>query len=33
VPTKSADEARTWLRGEMETWKKITDEVKIDLTE
>ncbi len=33
VPTKSSDEARTWLRGEMETWKKITDEVKIDLTE
>jgi tripartite-type tricarboxylate transporter receptor subunit TctC len=33
VPTKSSDEARTWLKGEMETWKKITDEVKIDLTE
>lgn len=33
VPTKSSDEARTWLRGEMEAWKKITDEVKIDLTE
>jgi tripartite-type tricarboxylate transporter receptor subunit TctC len=33
VPTKSADEAKTWARGEMETWKKITDEVKIDLTE
>jgi tripartite-type tricarboxylate transporter receptor subunit TctC len=33
VPSKSADEAKGWLKGEMETWKKITDEVKIDLTE
>jgi tripartite-type tricarboxylate transporter receptor subunit TctC len=33
VPTKSSDEARTWLQGEMAAWKKITDEVKIDLTE
>jgi tripartite-type tricarboxylate transporter receptor subunit TctC len=33
VPTKSTDEAKTWIKGEMETWKKITDEVKIDLTE
>jgi tripartite-type tricarboxylate transporter receptor subunit TctC len=33
VPSASADEARGWLRGEMDAWKKITDEVKIDLTE
>jgi tripartite-type tricarboxylate transporter receptor subunit TctC len=33
VPTKTGEEARTWLKGEMEIWKKITDEVKIDLTE
>jgi tripartite-type tricarboxylate transporter receptor subunit TctC len=33
VPSKSSEEARTWLKAEMETWKKITDEVKIDLTE
>jgi tripartite-type tricarboxylate transporter receptor subunit TctC len=33
VPSASAEEARGWLRGEMEAWKKITDEVKIDLTE
>jgi tripartite-type tricarboxylate transporter receptor subunit TctC len=33
VPSASAEEARGWLRGEMDAWKKITDEVKIDLTE
>ena len=33
VPSKSSDEARTWLKDEMSAWKKITDEVKIDLTE
>ena len=33
VPSKSSEEAKTWLKGEMETWKKITEEVKIDLTE
>jgi tripartite-type tricarboxylate transporter receptor subunit TctC len=33
VPSKSADEAKTWLKGEIDAWKKITDEVKIDLTE
>ena len=33
VPSKSSEEARGWLKGEMEIWKKITDEVKIDLTE
>jgi tripartite-type tricarboxylate transporter receptor subunit TctC len=31
VPTKSLDEAKTWLAGEMTRWKKITDEVKIEI--
>jgi tripartite-type tricarboxylate transporter receptor subunit TctC len=30
VPTGSLDDAKTWLAGEMETWKKITQEVKIE---
>jgi tripartite-type tricarboxylate transporter receptor subunit TctC len=33
VPSKSVDEAKTWLTGEIATWKKITDAVKIDVTE
>ena len=33
VPSKSAEEAKTWLQGEIQTWKKITQEVKIDLSE
>ncbi|HEX2725188.1 MAG TPA: tripartite tricarboxylate transporter substrate binding protein [Beijerinckiaceae bacterium] len=33
VPSKSSDEAKTWLKGEIDSWRKITDEVKIDLTE
>jgi tripartite-type tricarboxylate transporter receptor subunit TctC len=33
VPSKSVDEAKTWLAGEIATWKKITDAVKIDVTE
>jgi len=33
VPNKTLDEARTWLRDEMDSWKKIVDEVKIDVTE
>jgi tripartite-type tricarboxylate transporter receptor subunit TctC len=33
VPSKSSEEAKAWLKGEMDAWKKITDEVKIDLTE
>jgi tripartite-type tricarboxylate transporter receptor subunit TctC len=33
VPSKSADEAKTWLAEEIALWKKITDEVKIDITE
>jgi len=32
-PTASLGEARTWLQGEIEHWQKITDEVKIDLTD
>jgi tripartite-type tricarboxylate transporter receptor subunit TctC len=33
VPSKSSDEAKTWLKTEVDSWRKITDEVKIDLTE
>jgi tripartite-type tricarboxylate transporter receptor subunit TctC len=33
VPSKSVDEAKTWLAGEMTTWQKITAAVKIDMTE
>jgi len=33
VPSKSQDEAKTWLKTEVDSWRKITDEVKIDLTE
>jgi tripartite-type tricarboxylate transporter receptor subunit TctC len=33
VPSKSVDEAKAWLAGEITTWKKITAAVKIDVTE
>jgi tripartite-type tricarboxylate transporter receptor subunit TctC len=33
VPTKSADEAKTWLAGEIAAWRKTTQDVKIDLSE
>jgi tripartite-type tricarboxylate transporter receptor subunit TctC len=33
VPTASLADARTWLDGEMDNWKKITQEVKIDIPE
>jgi tripartite-type tricarboxylate transporter receptor subunit TctC len=33
VPSKSVDEAKTWLAGEIATWRKITSEVKIETTE
>jgi tripartite-type tricarboxylate transporter receptor subunit TctC len=33
VPTGSLDEAKTWLAGEIAHWRKIIDEVKIDITE
>ena len=29
----SPDEAKTWLKGELDAWRKITKEVKIDLAE
>ena len=32
-PSESLDEAQTWLKGELDTWRKITSEVKIDLTD
>jgi tripartite-type tricarboxylate transporter receptor subunit TctC len=30
-PSDSLDEAQTWLKGEIVSWKKITTEIKIDL--
>ena len=33
VPSKSVDEAKTWLAGEIAAWKKITSEVKIEAAE
>ncbi|MFD2181966.1 Bug family tripartite tricarboxylate transporter substrate binding protein [Rhodoplanes azumiensis] len=33
VPSQSVAEAKTWLAGEMKTWKTIADEVKIELAE
>ncbi len=30
VPSASLSEAKTWLNGEMETWKKVLSEVKIE---
>jgi tripartite-type tricarboxylate transporter receptor subunit TctC len=33
VPTKSPEEARTWLAGEMSLWRGIVAEVKIDVPE
>jgi tripartite-type tricarboxylate transporter receptor subunit TctC len=31
VPSASADEAKTWLTGEIANWKKTTQEVKLDI--
>ena len=31
--SESLDEAKTWLKGELDTWRKITSEVKVDLAE
>ncbi len=31
--SESLDEAKTWLKGELDAWRKITSEVKIDLAE
>ncbi len=33
VPNASLDDAKTWLAGEIANWRKITGEVKIDITE
>lgn len=33
TPSASVEEAQTWLNSELGTWKKITSEVKIDLTD
>jgi tripartite-type tricarboxylate transporter receptor subunit TctC len=33
VPSKSVDEAKTWLRAEIGAWRKITSEVKIETAE
>jgi tripartite-type tricarboxylate transporter receptor subunit TctC len=33
VPTKSLDDAKAWLAGEMAAWKRIADEVKIEKAE
>lgn len=33
VPTHSLDEAKTWLADEIRNWRKITEEVKIDIPE
>ena len=30
VPNASPADAKTWLAGEMDTWRKITSEVKIE---
>ncbi len=32
-PTASLEEARTWLQAELEKWRKITSEIKVDLTD
>jgi tripartite-type tricarboxylate transporter receptor subunit TctC len=31
-PNESLEESKTWLNNELETWRKITAEVKIDLS-
>jgi tripartite-type tricarboxylate transporter receptor subunit TctC len=33
VPNASLDDARKWLTGEIDAWRKITSEVKIDITD
>jgi tripartite-type tricarboxylate transporter receptor subunit TctC len=32
-PNESLEESQKWLNGELATWRKITAEVKIDLTD
>jgi len=31
--SESPDEAKTWLKGELDAWRKITNEVKIEMAE
>jgi hypothetical protein len=33
VPTESPADAQAWLKSEIETWRKIVSEVKIELTD
>jgi tripartite-type tricarboxylate transporter receptor subunit TctC len=33
VPSKSVDDAKTWLTGQIAAWKMITAEVKIEAAE
>lgn len=33
VPNASIDEARTWLAEELTSWRKVTEEVKIEINE
>jgi hypothetical protein len=33
VPTASPDEAQKWLQDQMAFWRRITEEVKIELPE
>jgi hypothetical protein len=33
VPNASLDDAKKWLAGELDTWRKITSEVKIEITD
>jgi hypothetical protein len=32
-PNDSLEEAQTWLKGELDNWRKITAEVKIELAD
>lgn len=32
-PNASLDESKAWLKGELDSWRKITSEVKVELTE
>jgi len=31
VPNASLDDAKSWLAGQMDNWRKITSEVKIEI--
>ena len=32
-PNASLEESKTWLKGELDNWRKITSEVKVEMTE